>query len=283
VDFRPATADDLAGEFDVFERAQRQLYERRGGDWSGRDFSEWGRVQLHLLRHDGARSFVAEEAGDVVGFAAAWVRDDVWFLSALFVAPERQGEGIGRRLLGLAWGDGFRRRITITEALQPVSTASYARRGLMPTTPILNFEGQPCSVAPDLLEAVPPEANALRFLDQAAYGFDRAVDHTLWEQTADSATVWLESGEPAAYSYSSPGGLIGPLAGRDETSAARALRAELARRTDQTACVAIPGTSAQLVAEALASGLRMQDPGLLLLSPPAHSPCALAIHSYWLL
>jgi GNAT superfamily N-acetyltransferase len=283
VDFRPATAGDLRGEFEVFELAQRELYERRGAEWTGRDFSEWERLHVHLLHHDGARSFVAEDAGQVVGFTAAWVREDVWFLSALFVLPERQGQGIGKRLLSLAWGEGYRRRITITEALQPVSTASYARRGLIPTTPILGFEGEPRSTEPDQLEPAPPDPDALRFLDQAAYGFDRAVDHALWRETAESAALWLDDGEPAAYSYVSAAGRIGPLAGRDETSAAKTLRAELAHRPDRTVSVAIPGSSAQLVEAALASGLRMEDPGLLLLSPPVDSPRTLAIHSHWLL
>ena len=283
MDFRPATAGDLADEFELFELAQGELHERRGATWTGRDFSEWERVQLHLLHHDGARSFVAEERGQVVGFTAAWVREDVWFLSALFVHPERQGRGIGRRLLSLAWGDGFGRRITITEALQPVSTATYARRGLIPTTPILGFEGQPRGPAPGQLEPAPPDPDALRMLDQAAYGFDRTVDHALWQETAESAAVWLAGGKPAAYSYVSATGLIGPLAGRDETSAANALRAELARRVDRRVSVAIPGSAAQLVEVALAAGLRMEDPGLLLLSPPANPPRTLAIHGHWLL
>jgi hypothetical protein len=62
VEFRPATTVDLAGEFRVFELAQRELYDRRGADWDGRDFAEWAAVHLHLLEHDGARSFVAEDA-----------------------------------------------------------------------------------------------------------------------------------------------------------------------------------------------------------------------------
>jgi GNAT superfamily N-acetyltransferase len=187
VEFRPATAGDLAAEFEVFEVAQRELYERRGANWAGREFSEWERLHLHLLHHDGARSFVAEEGRQVVGFSAAWVRDDVWFLSALFVLPDQQGRGIGGRLLSLAWGEGYRRRITITEALQPVSTATYARRGLIPTTPILAFEGQPLSTPSERLEPAPLDPDALRLLDQAAYGFDRAVDHALWKETAESA------------------------------------------------------------------------------------------------
>jgi GNAT superfamily N-acetyltransferase len=149
MDLRPATRDDLADQFEVFGRAQRELYERRGAIWDGREFSDWERLHLHLLRRDGARSFVAEESGQVVGFTAAWVREDVWFLSALFVLPERQGRGIGKRLLSLAWGEGYRTRITITDALQPVSTASYARRGLIPTTPILRFAGEPRITEPE--------------------------------------------------------------------------------------------------------------------------------------
>jgi GNAT superfamily N-acetyltransferase len=283
VDFRPATAGDLAEEFQVFELAQRELYERRGAKWTGRDFSEWERLHLHLLRHDGPCCFVAEETGRVVGFTAAWAREDVWFLSALFVHPERQGRGIGTRLLSLVWGGGFRRRITITEALQPLSTASYARRGLIPTTPILRFEGEPRSIDGEQLEPAPPDPDALRFLDQTAYGFDRTVDHALWKETSKSATLWLAGGEPAAYSYVSTTGLIGPLTGRDETSAANALRSELARHAHRTVSVAIPGSSARLVEVALAAGLRMEDPGLLLLSPPTDPPRTLAIHGYWLL
>jgi GNAT superfamily N-acetyltransferase len=283
VDFRPASAGDLADEFQVFDLAERELYERRGVRWTGRDFPEWERLHLHFLRHDGARSFVADEAGRVVGFTAAWAREDVWFLSALFVHPERQGQGVGTRLLSLVWGEGFRRRITITEAMQPVSTATYARRGLIPTTPILRFEGRPRRINGEQLEPAPPDPDALRVLDRAAYGFDRTVDHALWRETSESATLWLAGGEPAAYSYVSPTGLIGPLAGRDEAGAASALRSEFARHAHRTVSVAVPGSAARLVEAALASGLRMEDPGLLLLSPPANPPRTCAIHGYWLL
>jgi GNAT superfamily N-acetyltransferase len=281
--FRPATAGDLAEEFQVFKLAQRELHDRRGAAWAGADFADWEPVHRHLLDRDGARSFVAEEEGRVVGFTAAWVRDDVWFLSALFVLPERQGRGIGKRLLEHAWGDGYRRRVTITDAIQPVSTATYARRGLMPTTPILRFAGVPHSQEPDNAEPAPPDADALRLLDQRAYGFDRSVDHALWAEAAESATLWLVDREPAAYSYVGPTGRIGPVAGRDETSAAQALRAELARCAGREVFVDIPGSSVGLVEVALVSGLRMEDPGLLLLWPPGDPPRGLAIHSDWLL
>jgi hypothetical protein len=120
-------------------------------------------------------------------------------------------------------------------------------------------------------------------LDVAAYGFDRSVDHELWAQTCSRATLWMWQDEPVAYSYVSPFG-VGPVAGRDATSAAWALQAELARCGGQEIEVSIPGTAVALLDVALSAGLRFNDPGLLLLSPADQPPpTALALHSYWLM
>lgn len=122
--------------------------------------------------------------------------------------------------------------------------------------------------------------SALAMLDRAAYGFDRAVDHPYWATQA-APTLWLRADEPVAYSYRWPTGRIGPLAGRDEASAAAALQTELARGTD--AVVQIPGTSRSLVRAAVAAGLRLDaPPGLLLLSDEVEPPRSLAISSYGL-
>jgi GNAT superfamily N-acetyltransferase len=66
------------------------------------------RLHRHLLQHDGAHCFVAEQSGRLIGFTAAWAREDVWFLSALLVLPQWQGRGIGKRLLNAAWGEAYR-------------------------------------------------------------------------------------------------------------------------------------------------------------------------------
>jgi GNAT superfamily N-acetyltransferase len=218
-----------------------------------------------------------------VGFSAALVRGDAWFLSALFVSPEYQGRRIGRELLDRAWMGEYRRRTTITDSIQPVSTTLYARRGLIPTTPILSLSGSPRCDPPADLEAVPTEPDALTTLDRAAYGFGRGADHRFWREHAAEANLWLIAGQPIAYSYVDDQGLIGPLAGRDGEAAALALQAELARRESQHAAIDVPGTARRLVATALGSGLRAtRPPGLLLLSEGAESPQALAISGYWL-
>lgn len=291
MEFRQASESDLAGEYAVFAAAQEELHNRRGAAWQAPAFDPsgtWAEVHRHLLAHDGQRAFVAEHDGRIVGFTAALVRGDWWFFSALFIDPAFQGRGVGRRLLDLAWDGTHRHRITITEAIQPVSTGMYAARGLLPVTPVLGFAGQPTTEpVGGALRPAAPVPGALRAVDLAAYGFDRAVDHEFWARTSARATLWLDAGEPCAYSYSGgafyQGGLIGPVAGHDAVSAAQALRAELADSAGKEIRVDIPGSATALVEVAIMSGLRLTDPGLLLLSPGQPSPTAYAIHSYWLL
>ena len=280
----PASELDLRAQYDLFVAAQGKLWHRHGLGWSAAPFEVWRAPHRHLLAADGERSFVALDGERLAGFSAALVRSDTWFLSALFVSPEYQGRGVGRDLLDRSWAGDHRRRITITDSIQPVSTSMYARRGLIPTTPILTLSGAPRCELPDGLEAVPPEPEALATLDRGAYGFDRAADHRFWREQATEAKLWLLAGEPIAYSYVDRQGLIGPLAGRDGAAAALALRAELAHRESEPTEVQLPGTAPSLVETALASGLRLtRPPGLLLLSEGTDPPQALAISGYWLL
>jgi GNAT superfamily N-acetyltransferase len=282
VELRRAADSDLRAAYDVFAAAEGELWRRHALSWSPPPFDAWSATQRHLLAEDGERSFVAVDGERLVGFGAALVRGDAWFLSALFVSPEYQGRRIGRELLDRAWTGDYRRRMTITDSIQPVSTTMYARRGLIPTTPILSLSGSPRCDLPADLEAVPTEPDALTTLDRAAYGFGRDADHRFWREQAE-ANLWLIAGQPIAYSYVDDRGLIGPLAGRDGEAAALALQAELARRESQHAAIEVPGSARGLVATALGSGLRAtRPPGLLLTSEGTDAPQAPAISGYWL-
>jgi hypothetical protein len=284
MEFRRAVEFDLRAEYDVFVAAEGELWQRHGLPWSAAPFEAWSEPHRHLLAEDGERSFVALDGERLAGFSAALARGATWFLAALFVSPYYQGRRVGRELLDLSWAGDYRRRMTITDSIQPVSTGMYARRGLIPTTPILTLTGAPTCGLPDGLEAVPPEPDAVAMLDRGAYGFERAVDHRFWRGRAAQANLWLLAGEPIAYSYVDSQGLIGPLAGRNGEAAALALQAELARRESQPAEVLLPGSARSLVETALASGLRAtRPPGLLLLSEGTDPPQALAISGYWLL
>jgi GNAT superfamily N-acetyltransferase len=267
VELRRAADDDLTTLHGLFLRALGGLFEPHGFRSPAPPLEVFANQQRHILTT--GTSVVAEERGRVLGFASAWQRDDHWYLASLFVEPSAQGRGLGSALLAAVWGGSAHRR-TITDAIQPVSNALYGRRGLIPATPVLTFTGRPLGHEP----VAEPEPADLAALDAAAYGFDRSLDHAYWEQHA-RRTTW-----PRAYSYAFAGGEIGPVAGFDAPSAARALAAELAR-ADGEVRVRIPGSARALVDVALAAGLRLAPvPGLLLLSETVQPPTALALSGY---
>jgi GNAT superfamily N-acetyltransferase len=281
MELRPATPADFEAELRVLDAAEGGLRKRHGFGWRPPPLDAFANAHAYMLETDPSRSWLAEEDGVVVAYAAAWERDGHWFLSDLFVHPDVQARGVGTRLLELAWGDGPERRMTLADAVQPVSNAMYARRGLVPATPMLELGGTP-RVDSGVLEPTAPEPAALAAVDAAAYGFDRAGDHVHWSRV-EPGTAWLRGGEPVAYSYGTPSGRIGPVAGVDPPAAVDALRSELARAEGEVS-LDIPGSARDLVEAALAAGLRITGPpGLLLLSRGLEPPRALVISGYWLL
>jgi GNAT superfamily N-acetyltransferase len=275
VELRPTSVGDLPALHELFLAAISGVYLPHGFQPPSPPFDVFTTQQEHVLRTGVSHVAIRDET--ITGFASAWSRGDDWFLASLFIAPDAQGQGLGRSLLDAVWGGDFARRRTITDAIQPISNALYAGRGLAPTTPVLVFSGVPTPGAPPL-EQGPGE---LAPIDATAYGFDRAVDHDYWSRSA-RRTVWLRDGEPVAYSYAFPGGSIGPVAGIDPAAAAAALEGELAS-ADGPVLLRVPGSSRALVAAALRAGLRLSPtPGLLLLSETAPPPSSLAIAGYML-
>jgi GNAT superfamily N-acetyltransferase len=85
----------------------------------------------HLLATDPDGAWVAEAAdGEVVGIALAIVREGVWGLSLLGVAPGQQGQGIGGRMLdgALRTLEGCRGGI-ILSSTDPRALRRYFRAG----------------------------------------------------------------------------------------------------------------------------------------------------------
>lgn len=282
MELRRATEDDFAGEQEVFRAAIGELFGRHAFPPPSPPPDAFRAQQEHLLAHDAERCFVGEEGGRVVAFTASFLRGDAWYLASLFVLPEHQGSGIGRALLDATWTEGAAQRLTMTDSIQPASNGLYARRGLVPATPVLALAGRPDVQAPAGMEpgeAASPEL--LAELDRAGYGFERTPDHGYWGALAQR-TIWVRDGEPAAYSYVWPqGGRIGPVAGIDPDAAGLAVRAELARRRGEPVSLLVPGSSRACVEAALEAGLRITGPpGLLLLSEGVEPPRALAVGGF---
>jgi GNAT superfamily N-acetyltransferase len=280
VELRPTTDGDMAALHTTFLAAIGSVFDPHAFDPPSPSLEVFRSLQRHVAAT--GVSVVAEEDGSVVGFGAAWTREDNWFLASLFVAPAAQGRGVGPALLDAVWGEARHRR-TMTDAIQPISNVLYGRRGLLPATPVLTFTGRPRPVRPAEEERTGCGHTTARVvggdlakIDRAAYGFDRGVDHRFWSGFA------RRTDRADAYAYVFPGGDIGPVAGTTPGRAAAALAAELARASGEVR-VRLPGSARALLEVALSAGLRLDPvPGLLLLSPGAELPTALALSGYTL-
>ena len=139
--YRPARAQDLTRADELVVASINDLTERHG--FGAIAVSRPTNFQLFSLNDDAGGLWVAEDAGDIVGFAWSWACGDLWFLAQLFVSPGRQGSGIGNELLKRtfehAQKSGAVNKALITFSFNTVSQGLYIRHGLFPRFPIYNF------------------------------------------------------------------------------------------------------------------------------------------------
>ena len=84
----------------------------------------------HLIGTDPGGAWVVEEGGEIRGAALALVREGLWGLSLLVVAPEHQSAGVGRALFdaALAYGADAPGRLLVASADHRALRA-YSRAG----------------------------------------------------------------------------------------------------------------------------------------------------------
>lgn len=71
-----------------------------------RQVEPWIRRTRHFLLTDPGGCWVAEAAGETVGFATSYNRELMWLLASFVVRPRLQGAGVGRQLLAAALHHG---------------------------------------------------------------------------------------------------------------------------------------------------------------------------------
>jgi len=134
IDVRPMTFDDIDGVVavvgaadDAAERAAGRTPEEHTDEQ--RAFFRSGMERFIERDPDGA--WVAVAGDRVVGMAEALRRGRFWGLSMLFVDPENQSAGVGRRLLdaALAYAEGAEVRMIMTSQ-DPRALRRYSAAGL---------------------------------------------------------------------------------------------------------------------------------------------------------
>jgi GNAT superfamily N-acetyltransferase len=132
----------------------------------------------HLLSR--ARVAVAEGDGAMIGFGATAWTGRALHLADLFVRPERQGHGIGRRLLE-AIIDGTR-PLTTFASDDPRALPLYVRAGMDAWWPNLYLAGDPTRLAatPDGYEVTDAPLAEVAQLERQWAGLDRTPELPYW-------------------------------------------------------------------------------------------------------
>jgi GNAT superfamily N-acetyltransferase len=127
--------------------------------------------------------WVAEQDGQVIGFARSILQDGVRELTELFVLPGVQSGGVGRELLARAFPANGARYRSIISSPDIRAQALYLKTGVYPRFPIYYFGRSPeaVSVTTDLgfepISASPGNFEILASLDRSLLGYRRDVTH----------------------------------------------------------------------------------------------------------
>jgi ribosomal protein S18 acetylase RimI-like enzyme len=280
--YRPAQAQDLATTDALVVASINDLTERHG--FGAMATSGPPNFQLFSLKDDPDGLWIAEDGGDILGFAWSWACGDVWFLAQLFVDPAQQGRGIGNKLLTLALeharksGAGHKALITFT--FNRVSQGLYIRHGLFPKMPIYFFDAARERVMAGLPEpllrsiAIDDTAahmKSLAEIDARAMGATRAKHHRYLLNDPGTTGVMLCAGsECVGYTYIGSNGHIGPLAVTRANFLGDAFTTALkmaAARSSEKISAFVPGTCNSALSLAVNHGMRITFPMLLMASP----------------
>jgi GNAT superfamily N-acetyltransferase len=239
--------------------------------------------QLFSLNDDPDGLWIAEDGGNILGFAWSWVCGDVWFLAQLFVDPTQQGRGIGneliKRTLDHASKSGAIHKALITFAFNRVSQGLYMRYGLFPRAPIYFFGATRDQVKAGLsqppLRSVAMTAAAhmdkLVGIDRRAIGAMREKHHRyLLDDPATKGFMLYAGTDYVGYAYLSTNGHIGPLAVTRGDLLGDAFETALNLAVDlqsEKISAFLPGTCDSALTLAVNHGMRITFPMLLMASP----------------
>lgn len=239
----------------------------------------WMARLRHLLHHDGAGCWVAvADDGDLVGCAAALLREGMWGLSTLAVVPDLQTRGIGSQLMqaALAYGPpgpeapGF-----ICSSHDPRAVRRYRLSGfnVYPTMPMWGAVSR--ASIPSLShvrDGDDEDIDLLNDIDRACRGFAHGVDHEILVR--QFALKVVDRGASRGYAYRYSMGAPYLLAATDPVAASYVMWATLAESNPDTPVDfgQLSSDQAWAIDVGLAAGLELHNRGYLALrgmAPPS--------------
>ena len=281
ITYRRATPDDLVACAGIWRDSINDYTRRLNQPDIPDDLVAILRLYGHLQANDPdgfvvAEQAVAGEAPAVIAFTSSLRREDLWFLSMLFVLPDVQAAGLGRALLAKVMpAPGSAALATCTDSAQPISNGLYASLGMAPRMPLVRMVGLP--ERDGHLPPLPRGVRAIRFdeldgaaaahlddelaaIDRETAGFEHRQDHAFVRAENRIGILFVDgAGQPAGYGYASEAGRVGPIAVLDPDLLAAALGHVLSTVVPRGAFgVWMPGDAGPAMTALLGAGFRME-------------------------
>jgi hypothetical protein len=174
---------------------------------------------FEFLADSAFQFWVAENEGEIIGYARSIQFGGLQELTEFFVSPDQQSAGVGGELLSRAFPDDGAQYRTIVATLDERALYRYLKTGVYARFPIKYFyrQAEKVYMTTDLqFEPMRHEIHreAIDQIDKQILGHAREPLHR-WMVTARSGFVYRRNGEIVGYGYISNTG-SGPFAMLDE-------------------------------------------------------------------
>lgn len=272
------TLGDVAGAASVVEAAGTQLERRSGREPRPRSAEERESFLSGLRRfveRDPRGAWVAEDGDGVGGMACAIRRGPFWGLSMLFVDPERQSRGVGRRLLdaGLEYAEGAEVRMILSSP-DPRALRRYSRAGL-DIHPTVETRGtiDPSTVPADL-DGRPGDLDDLDLVAGVDAGLRGSRAEDVEYLLGDGASIHVVDRRGRRGFVVHRGRRLLMLGASDDATACLLLWGFLAQAKEEVEIWGLTAGQNWAVKVALAAGLRLAAAGALFIAGREHPPGA---------
>jgi GNAT superfamily N-acetyltransferase len=223
IEIRPGTSEDLFSAFVVFRLALYRLNqslelaspENKPSPENLSAHFEIFRTYTEHLFQTADQFWVAEDEGEIIGFSRSILRDGIRQLSELFVNPDKQSQGVGKRLLESAFPfEGANNRVIISSP-DVRAVTRYLKSGVKIRFTIYDWGRKPeivpfetdLSIEP--FSGSPENLAILNSIDRTILGYTREVDH-IWLSKIRHGYFYRRNGNVVGYSYIS--NRVGPIA-----------------------------------------------------------------------
>jgi GNAT superfamily N-acetyltransferase len=223
IEIRPGTSEDLFSAFVVFRLALYRLNqslelaspENKSNPENLSTHFEIFRTYTEHLFQTADQFWVAEDEGEIIGFSRSILRDGIRQLSELFVNPDKQSQGVGKRLLESAFPfEGANNRVIISSP-DVRAVTRYLKSGVKIRFTIYDWGRKPeivpfetdLSIEP--FSGSPENLAILNSIDRTILGYTREADH-IWLSKIRHGYFYSRNGNVVGYSYIS--NRVGPIA-----------------------------------------------------------------------